>query len=266
MAALANAHVSPNLTYLKGTAEDVVFTQRKVGNRMVYFLHNTGAVTRDASFVAPITAGAERWDAMDGQRSSLGTRQVKAGTAVVLSLEAGESALVVMDRSKRRGSVNASRELATIQLPMDGWQISSQGHVSGGTPYDHDLPDGRLGDWRDHPDLRFFSGEATYTRSFDVPAEWQSKRQRAILTLQGVHDIALVAVNGRKFRPLFDQPWSVDITDALRPGRNALSITIANVPQNGVIGTKRPGYDALTPVSAGLGGPVTIRLVGEGPA
>jgi len=266
MSALASAHVSPNLRYLNGTTEDVVFTQRKVGNRLVYFLHNVGALTRDASFVAPIAAGAERWDAMDGQRSALGTRQVKAGTAVALSLEAGESALIVLDRSQRRGSANASRDLAAIPLPMDGWQISFQGHVSGGTPYVRDLPDGRLGDWRDQGDLRFFSGEATYTRSFDVPAEWQSRRQRVILTLQGVHDIALVAVNGRKFGPLLDQPWSVDITDALQPGTNALGITIANVPQNGVIGTRRPGYDALTPVPAGLGGPVTLRLVGEGAA
>ncbi len=191
---------------------------------------------------------------------------MKAGTVVALGLEAGESALIVLDRSKPRCSANASREMAAIRLPMDGWQISFRGHVSGGTPYVRDLPNGRLGDWRDQGDLRFFSGEATYTRSFDVPAEWQGRRQRVILTLQGVHDIALVAVNGRKFRPLLDQPWSIDITDALQPGRNALGITIANVPQNGVIGTRRPGYDALTPAPAGLGGPVTLRLVGERPA
>jgi hypothetical protein len=64
-------------------------------------------------------------------------------------------------------------------------------------------------------------------------------------------------------KSLAKQPWSIDIADGLHSGENALGITGANVSQNGAIRIKRPGDDVLTPIPAGLGEPVKLRVVKE---
>ncbi len=85
--------------------------------------------------------------------------------------------------------------------------------------------------------------------------------------------IAEVTVNGRRFRPLWCEPYSVDVTDAIRRGNNELVISVTGTWFN------RLRYDASLPEAerktwtlcgpsaddeprpSGLLGPVTLEKI-----
>jgi hypothetical protein len=56
--------------------------------------------------------------------------------------------------------------------------------------------------------------------------------------------IAEVWLNGRNLGTVWCAPWQVDITDALKPGQNALEIRMANCWPNRLIGDEKLPADA----------------------
>lgn len=63
--------------------------------------------------------------------------------------------------------------------------------------------------------------------------------------------MATVTINGRTLPPVIAAPFRIDVTDSLRPGPNMFKVTVANVPQNGMIDTGNPAFKKLKPVAAG---------------
>src|SRR5690606_35923003 len=93
-----------------------------------------------------------------------------------------------------------------------------------------------LTDWARHADsaIRCFSGTAVYTKTF----EWQSTK-RAWLDLGKVANVAVIKVNGIDCGTVWTPPFRVDISKALRPGRNTLEIEVTNTWMNRFIGDHR---------------------------
>ena len=119
--------------------------------------------------------------------------------------------------------------------------------------------------------MRFFSGTATYTQSFQAPAAWFGSKGRLLLDLGVVRDIADVSLNGQKLGILWKPPYEVDVTGALRPGGNRLEIRVTNEWTNRQAGDRQLpdekkilapvlafGRGPEVPLPAGLIGPVTL--------
>lgn len=87
----------------------------------------------------------------------------------------------------------------------------------------------------DDPGVRHFSGTATYSRSIDVPAEVLREGRRVYLDLGRVEVLAGVTVNGKDLGVTWKAPYRVDITDAVRPGANAVSLAVTNLWANRMI-------------------------------
>jgi len=134
------------------------------------------------------------------------------------------------------------------------------------------VPFTELVDWSTHPDaaVRHYSGKATYSCLFEFPAGWAGLRW--YLDLGELHDLAAVRLNGRDLGVVWLPPWRVEVTDALRSGRNRLEIDIVNVWNNRLVGDlelppeKRRSFILAPTVKknaplqpAGLLGPVTLR-------
>lgn len=106
-----------------------------------------------------------------------------------------------------------------------------------------------LTDWKDHPreDLRHFSGTAAYRRSIEVPGAWLGANKRVHLDLGRVEICAEVFVNGRFVRTLWKPPFSLDVTDFVHAGANAIEIKVTNLWSNRLIGDealkRTDGYD-----------------------
>jgi hypothetical protein len=84
------------------------------------------------------------------------------------------------------------------------------------------------------PEIKYFSGTATYTNSFNMTIE-QAKNP-ARLQLGEVHDIAHVWINGKDMGIVWTAPWSVDLTGNLNEGINELKIEVTNCWANRLIG------------------------------
>ncbi|MFO1513817.1 MAG: glycosyl hydrolase [Verrucomicrobiota bacterium] len=122
--------------------------------------------------------------------------------------------------------------------------------------------------------VKFFSGTATYTKVFiwDPVTPAKSRNFEHWLDLGDVQVMAQVKLNGRDLGPLWQPPFRMDITTALKPGRNTLEVRVANLWPNRMIGDAAlppaerftwSSYEPFTKDSplpkSGLLGPVTIK-------
>lgn len=263
VAALADANIPPNLRFV-GDAAHLVFIERAIGDRRVFFIHNAGGKARDASFITAATGGAERWDALTGERTPLPSRRVEDSLLITLPLAAGASALVVVGPRMSPGRMVAARELDAFELPTSAWKLSVEGRSAGGTPIVREFGNVAPGDWRAIAGLEHFVGRGSYSTEFRLPRGWRGGGRSVQLELAGVHDMATVTVNGQRLAPLISAPWSTELMPFLKTGSNLLEIEIANVPQNALIDVRRAGFKNLDPVPAGFEGPATLRLFSKG--
>ena len=130
----------------------------------------------------------------------------------------------------------------------------------------------QLSDWSQSSDtgVKYFSGIGTYTKTLQAPAEWFKKGARLWLDLGDVKNLAVVSVNGKDVGETWHAPYRVDVTSALKPGANEITIKVVNAWVNRLIGDEQPGatkftfadvkpYKADSPLlPSGLLGPVQI--------
>lgn len=128
----------------------------------------------------------------------------------------------------------------------------------------------RLQDWINVPELRSFSGIATYKSEFEVPPD----TREAAVQIGDVRSSAEVIVNGQSAGIAFLPPYRVDLKDLWHPGRNQIEVRVANLWSNYIRALPKtpsmlpgPGY-SLTDIlygpsdrpllSSGLLGPVRL--------
>jgi hypothetical protein len=122
----------------------------------------------------------------------------------------------------------------------------------------------RLLSWTANPKTLYYSGVATYTKSFDLPAD-ATHGARVILSFgEGkpiqnpphhmgtqallnppIREAAVVLVNGKRAGTLWHPPYELDITPLLKPGSNTLEVRVANTAINERSGTSLPDYRLL---------------------
>ncbi len=77
-----------------------------------------------------------------------------------------------------------------------------------------------------HP---FYAGGVAYTQAFDIP----ELAGRLFVTLSSWHgSVAQVSVNGKHAGAIWHQPWEIDVTERLVPGRNVIAVTVIGTLKN----------------------------------
>jgi len=96
----------------------------------------------------------------------------------------------------------------------------------------------KLISWSEHGSagVRHFSGTATYRREFDVPAAMLGGTRSVHLDLGAVRVVAHVTLNGSDLGILWKPPYRVDVSEVVKPGRNALEVKVTNLWVNRMIG------------------------------
>lgn len=98
--------------------------------------------------------------------------------------------------------------------------------------------------WRKHsdPGVKYFSGHATYRKSFDWVSEKSSianRQSQIFLDLGRVEVIAEVKLNGKDLGVLWKPPFRVEVTPALQPGDNVIEVKVTNLWVNRMIGDEQ---------------------------
>jgi hypothetical protein len=112
------------------------------------------------------------------------------------------------------------------------------------------------GSWTSHADedIKYFSGTATYRKSFTLPAGQKAAGRRLYLDLGDVENIARVRLNGKNLGVLWKAPYVVDITACAVAGSNHLEIEVTNTWVNRLAGDAgKPQEQRVTFAAPGRG-------------
>ncbi|WP_041615994.1 glycosyl hydrolase [Spirosoma linguale] len=136
-----------------------------------------------------------------------------------------------------------------IAQPMEltgPWQVSFPPNL--GAPAQITLPKLMSLSSHEQDGVKYFSGIASYSKSFTVAPGSLGKGKKLMLDLGRVEVLAGVRVNGTELGVFWKRPFLVDITDAVKPGVNTLEIAVTNLWPNRLIGDEQlPDPDKFTP-------------------
>ncbi len=138
------------------------------------------------------------------------------------------------------------------EISLSVAEIPAAREISG--PWEVRFPEGwgaparkifpRLVSWTEDPQdgIKYFSGIATYSKEFDLSPEILGRDRVVFLDLGRLWAVADVTLNGAHLGVCWCPPFRLEITRALRPGRNRLEVEVANTWSNRLAGDARlPG-------------------------
>jgi len=251
----------------------LLFVHRKLPDGDLYFVDNRNDrdETVDASF--RITGKApELWHAETGKSEPVSYEMVDGHTTIPLHLEPWGSVFVVFRKGTMSTRLTLPKVTETEVASVEGpWIISFQ--AGRGAPGSITLD--KLSPWNENADagVKYFSGIGTYSKEVNIAPESLPRGAQVWLDLGDVKNLAEVLVNGKSLGVVWHAPYRVDVTSALKAGKNTLTIKVVNAWVNRLIGDEQPNatkytfadvkpYKASSPLlPSGLLGPVRIVSV-----
>ncbi len=216
---------------------DISYIHRRDGEDEIYFVANRGE--RPESVQIRFRVGgkiAESWDPVSGNRTRIPDCKESGGTTLVPLNFAPCGAWFVVFRNP---ATPAASDFAVKSADVGVTKISGPWTVSfdpawGGPK---SVVFDELISWTLRPEtgIKFYSGTATYRKSFDYPGTMASG-SRFLLDLGDVAELAEVRLNGKSLGIVWTPPFRIDITSGLKPEGNELEIDVVNFWPNRIIG------------------------------
>jgi hypothetical protein len=250
-AALRDLGITPEVT-VEGA--ELPLIGRRVGPHRLTFVTNPRTEPVTVVVSAPGTA-LTAWDPVELRRWAL----PRVGQGYRLTLPPLGSVFVLPD-----GVAGESVVPHDVQELTGDWELTLPG--AGSVAWT-----GPARAWTElDPAFTAFSGVGTYRTEVTVD-EPMPGSGRTWLALGDVADLARVRVNGEPCGIAWTEPFRVDVTDALRSGRNVIEVEVANAWMNRLIAEAgAPSGELFAPVTtvyapdatprtSGLPGPVTLQ-------
>jgi hypothetical protein len=263
--------LAPDFDYTKPESDTrILFAHRKLADGDLYFVDNRNDrdETVDATFRVAGKA-PELWRAETGTSEPASYNIAEDRTTVPLHLEPWGTVFVVFRKSTKAPSLTLPKVVETELTTVEGsWNVAFE--PGRGAPPSITLD--KLVSWPDSTDagVKYFSGIGTYTKTIQASREWFKKGAKLWIDLGDVKNLAEVTVNGKSLGVVWHTPYRVDVTSALKPGANEVTIKVINAWVNRLIGDQQPGatkytfadvkpYKANSPLlPSGLLGPVRV--------
>ena len=220
-------------------SEDLRYVHRQTADADIYWVNNrTGARTVDATFR---TSGRkpQLWHPETGRMEDVSYEIRDKETIVRLPLTDNDAVFVVFQgvaESAKHECPNLNVQ-SSIEITSP-WTVSFQSGL--GAPGQTTFNELKSYTESDDPAIKYFSGTATYRNTFKISKKDLKQEGRFILDLGQVGCLAEVIVNGQKLGTLWKNPYTIDITDALRKGENHLELKVVNLWVNRLIGDLQP--------------------------
>ncbi len=140
------------------------------------------------------------------------------------------------DTSGVRHSLDIRQTPTAIDLSRQ-WKVTFPPHLGAPASTTFD----KLASWTANADsgIKYFSGSATYAKSFTVPASFVSEGHAIRLDLGHVKNFATVVLNGKEVAVLWKPPFALDVTKFIRAGVNHLEVKVTNLWVNRLIGDEQ---------------------------
>ena len=270
--AMSSMNVETDFSYSKPRADTkLLFVHRKLADGDLYYVDNRSDQQQKVDATFRVSGRApELWHAETGISEPVSFAISDGHISVPLTLEPWGTVFVIFRRAAEGKSltlpVMEDMPVAELHGP---WNIRFQ--PGRGAPASIQMP--QLASWSAIPavGVKYFSGSATYTKSFAATADWFAPGAQIWMDLGDVRNLASVSLNGKPLGTLWHAPYRVDISSAIRPGRNQLAVKVTNSWVNRIIGDLQPDapqkytflvirpYAADSPLlPSGLLGPVSV--------
>ncbi|TAH25578.1 MAG: hypothetical protein EAZ07_06515 [Cytophagales bacterium] len=92
-------------------------------------------------------------------------------------------------------------------------------------------------------DIKYFSGEATYYKTFTLEEQDLKNASSIALEIDSIHKMAEVWLNGRNLGNLWVHPYTIEVLQTLRAGENNLVIAVSNGLNNRMVGDGIENHD-----------------------
>ena len=274
----AQQSIAPDFAYrpsANGTTLD--FLHRTQGDAELYFVANRHDRNEQAECTFRVSGKRpELWDAVTGEsRPASAFKQAGSTTTVPLEFAPYGSLFIIFRQpigAEVQGEASRNFPAYSSGQELQGpWDVSFDPKWGG--PSNAEFA--KLVSWTVRPEdgIKYYSGSATYHKSFDLPPAMLGPHARVALDLGDVKYAAQVRLNGKDLGPLWTKPFRLEITDVVRASGNVLEIDVANLWPNRIIGDSRlpPDqrythtnvvYTEDTPLwKSGLLGPVKLELI-----
>ncbi|HEU5079139.1 MAG TPA: glycosyl hydrolase [Opitutaceae bacterium] len=219
---------------------DLAWAHRRNDDADIYYVANLGERAQNFEMRCRVAGReAEAFRPMTGTIEPLSYRIDDDRTTVEIPMEGHEAAFIVFRRTASETSRSIPALTTETLETIDGpWKINFPAGL--GAPASAEFSE--LHSWTLEPDdgLKYFSGTAVYTKTFEVKSEWLKPGAGAqiLLDLGRVGDVANVSVNDREIDVVWAPPYRVDVSHALRPGENRLTIRVTNEWTNRIAGDR----------------------------
>ena len=206
------------------------YVKRVTEDADIYFLVGEGS---DDCVFRTTRKFASIWNPATGRVVAASAARTSDGRATVSVKLPKNGATFVVFSDRIEGvaeeSTSARTPLMTLSAP---WKVAFDPKYGGPAQTTFE----RLSLWNesDDPGVKFYSGAATYTTTFNLTGEQVARE--LVLTLGEVYDIASVRLNGEELGVVWTDPWEISLGNAAREGENALEIVVVNCWQNRLIG------------------------------
>lgn len=87
--------------------------------------------------------------------------------------------------------------------------------------------------------IKYFSGTATYRKSFNVPQGFLASHRTIRLDLGDVRELARLKVNGQLVASFWEPPFAADVTKYVHEGKNSIEVEVTNLWVNRLIGDEQ---------------------------
>lgn len=230
--------VPPDFEYSGGDKDTAMdYIHRQVDATDLYFVANRSKKAETLRLTFRVTGRApELWNPMTGERRFADAYQEREGrTTLPLEFSPCGSWFVVFrtpaSAHPARAEKNNANYVSRHTLSGD-WTVNFDPHWGGPASATFE----GLTSWtaRPEPGIRFYSGTATYRKSFDVKPDLVGKA--TWLDLGVVHEIASVRLNGRDLGIVWAPPFRVNVGEVLKSTGNELEIEVVNFWPNRIIG------------------------------
>ncbi|MCI6551164.1 MAG: DNA-binding protein [Prevotella sp.] len=219
--------------------EGVAYTHRTTDSAEIYLIANQQAEARTIRASFRISGRVPYlYDALQDVSHRAEWTVQNGRTELSLNLDANGSVFVLFPREARK-NLPVLKD-AGFRQPVTGkWTLRFA--TTGET-----VETSRLDSWttREPRSQRFYSGSVDYVTDFSYKPKG---RGRVMVDLGTVCDLAHVYVNGIDCGIAWTPPYAVDVTKALRRGKNTLRIVVTNTWANALLGA-----DSGEPPFAGI--------------
>jgi len=222
--------------------EGLRYIHRRVGDTDVYFISHPQEQPRDVACTFRVAGPRPQlWDPETGAIYDAGEFSVKDGrTTLTLHFAPMQSWFVVFPKNTHLTPQMILR--LRVGSDLDGpWEVMFDPKWGGPAK---PVTFRKLEDWSQHanPGIRYYSGRAVYRTAFQSQIE--NPKSKIFLDLGAVEVMARVKVNGKDCGIAWKPPYRVDISGAVRHGKNELEIEVVNLWINRLIGDEQLPLDS----------------------